>query len=255
MVAWEQSHVLRLATRSDDSPADECRSRPRIGGVKRLAALFVGVVLAAAAPAAAHAAPTAPAARTGASPCTPGTPDTAPATTAFYDPAQPAMGPAVLPRSAPVRPLLLGYHRFGALSEAQFIAKYRTGAGWIYPPSDGFLTIGGFVLRDELTLKPGRRVDRFGYPGGAYLAPLHTLFLRRALPPQNLTTPAGTPQSNYHVYCVLKAFDVDGGPIAPWFEQLGLGLQYKISHVPVGDAAPSVSWLITNGYLVEERPA
>lgn len=37
-----------------------------------------------------------------------------------------------------------------------------------------------------------------------------------------------TPQSNYHLYCVLRPFTVDAGPIAPWFEQRGLGLQYKL---------------------------
>lgn len=220
---------------------------------RSLAVLLAGTVLfAGAVPATASASAPARAA----SPCRPGTPDPAPATTEFYDPAQPAMGPAQLPSTPPVGPLVFAYSRFGTLSEQQFIAKYRTTTGWIYPPDDGFLTIGGYVLRDEVTLKPGRRIDRFGYPGGAFLAPTGTLFLQRALPPQNLNTPTGTTRSNYHVYCVLKSFDVDGGPIAPWFEQLGLGVQYKLvaAYVPASAGAISVTWLITNGYLVEERP-
>jgi hypothetical protein len=186
--------------------------------------------------------------------CHPGTPGNAPATTSFYDPGKPYLGPDPLPTAAPVGPLLIGYHRFGALTEARFEGKYRTGTGWIYPPNDGFLTIAGHVVRYDERLLPGTEVDRFGYSGGAYLAPEHTLFIQRALPPQNLTSPGQTPQSNYHVYCVLKSFDVDAGPIAPWFEQIGLGLQYKLDAalVPGSPSTLSVTWLLSNGYLTEE---
>jgi hypothetical protein len=182
------------------------------------------------------------------SPCHPGVPANVPATTQFYDPAKTYLGPDPLPTTAPVGPLLLGYRRFGALTEAQFVAKYRTGTGWIYPPDDGFLSVAGHVVRYEQRLSPGTEVDRFGYPGGAFLAPEHTLFIQRALPPQNLTSPGETPLSNYHLYCVLKPVEVDAGPIAPWFEQVGLGLQYKLVQ------GVSVSSLLTNGYLTEERP-
>ncbi|MEV4624721.1 glycohydrolase toxin TNT-related protein [Micromonospora sp. NPDC049523] len=188
--------------------------------------------------------------------CRPGTPDQAPPTQQFHDPARPELGPAALPQDRPVGPLLFGYRRFGGLGEPEFVAKYRSGGSWIYPPADGFLVVHGEPVRFEQTLWAGSRVDRFGYPGGAYLAPARTLFLQRALPPQNLNTPTGTPASNYHLYCVLRAFRVDSGPIAPWFEQLGLGLQYKLEarHVPGAPAPLSVNWLLQNGYLVEERP-
>lgn len=182
--------------------------------------------------------------------CRPGTPTTVPATTHYYDQAKTYLGPDPIPTAAPVGPLMFGYHRFGALTEAQFEAKYRSGTGWIYPPNDGFLTVAGHVVRYEQQLTPGTEIDRFGYPGGAFLAPDHTLFIQRALPPQNLNSPGETPLSNYHLYCVLKPFDVDAGPIAPWFEQIGLGLQYKLVQGTNG----SVSSLLTNGYLVEERP-
>lgn len=193
----------------------------------------------------------------GGSTCRPGTPATAPPTTDFYDPARPALGPRVLPDAPPVGPLLVGYHRLGHLTEGQFVDRYRTGSSWIYPPDDGFLTVAGVPLRYRQTLRPGAEIDRFGYSGGGYLSPAHTPFARRALPPQNLTTPADSPLSNYHLYCVLRPFAVRAGPIAPWFEQPGLGLQYELdpAYLPAAGTALTVTWLLTHGYLVEEDPA
>jgi hypothetical protein len=190
------------------------------------------------------------------SPCHAGTPALAPPTTTFYDPAEPAFGPAALPVAAPVGPLLLAYSRFGALTETQFAAKYRSGTSWIYPPDDGFLVLAGHRVEYTHTLFAGDQIDRFGYPGGAYLSPAGTLFTQRALPPQNLNTPTGTTQANYHDYCVTKPFPVDAGPIAPWFEQLGLGIQYKLDGalLPAAGSSLSVSWLLSNSYLVEENP-
>lgn len=233
--------------------------RSKIGSLLFGVLLFlVGpVVVAPAAVAATDQAATIDQATAGAGPCRPGTPDIAAPTTTFYDPARPELGPQPLPADPPVGPLLVGYQRFGGLTEEQFVAKYRSGASWIYPPADGFLLVGGEPVRYKQKLTPGKRIDRFGYPGGSYLAPAKTLFLQRALPPQNLNTPTGTPQSNYHLYCVIRPFDVDAGPIAPWFEQLGLGLQYKLEakYLPQSGGAISVTWLIQNGYVVEERPA
>lgn len=188
--------------------------------------------------------------------CTPGTPDNAPATTSYYDPNRTFLGPEPLPSTPPVGPLLAGYKRFGDLTEAAFIAKYRNDSGWIYPDHDGFTTIGGQPVKYPMPLLPGRRVDRFGYPGGKFLAPAKDTFAARSLPPSNLNTPAGTPQANYHLYCVLKPFAVDAGPIAPWFAQPGGGTQYVLSttYLPQAGPAIGVTWLLQNGYLVEERP-
>jgi hypothetical protein len=229
-----------------------------------LSVLIVGVLLvpvaaapaASAAPATAPAASAAPATAPPAAPCRPGIPAVAPPTTEFLDPARPELGPAARP-APPVGPLTFFYRRFGTLTADAFAAKYRSGGSWVYPPADGFLVLAGHPVRYREKLAAGRRVDRFGYPGGGYLAPARTPFARRALPPQNLTTPVGTPVSNYHLYCVLVPFDVAGGPIAPWFEQPGLGWQYKLdgSYLPAAGGALSVTWLIQHGYLVEERPA
>lgn len=42
-----------------------------------------------------------------------------------------------------------------------------------------------------------------------------------------------------------------GGPIAPWFDQPGLGWQYQLDGtlIPGAPAQINVGWLITNGYL------
>lgn len=217
-------------------------------------ALTTALLLPAAPVAAAPAVPVA--ARSTVAACQPATPAQGTPTTQFYD-GQPALGPDPLPTAAPVGPLLYGYQRFGALTQQEFLAKYRNGDSWIYPPADGFLVIGGYPIKFPQTLKPGSRIDRFGYAGGSYLAPEHSLFTSRALPPQNLNTPAGTPQSNYHLYCVAKEFKVAAGVIAPWFEQTGLGIQYKLesAYLPAAGSALSVTWLLQNGYLVEEKPA
>lgn len=72
--------------------------------------------------------------------CRPATPPPATPTTTFYDPARTYLGPQPLPESPPVGPLLVGYQRFGDLTADEFVARYRTDTGWIYPPNDGFAT-------------------------------------------------------------------------------------------------------------------
>ena len=84
-----------------------------------------------------------------------------------------------------------------------------------YPPNDGFL---GEAIDD--VLQPGTMVDRYGYPGGSYVAPVGTPAPMRALPPGTLDKP-------YNVYEVVEAVNVKSGPAAPWFGQTGLGTQYK----------------------------
>ncbi|MDP9796728.1 hypothetical protein J2S43_005240 [Catenuloplanes nepalensis] len=196
-----------------------------------------------------------PAAAAVSGPCRAGTPPAAEPTGEFYSD-RGELGPEQLPGDEPAGSLMTGYRRFGGMSRDAFTGRYRTARGWVYPPEDGFLILRGVAVRYEQTMIAGTRIDRFGYDGGRYLAPVDTLYLQRALPPQNLNTPAGAPQSNYHVYCVLRAFTVEAGPIAPWFGQPGLGLQYKLDgrFLPAAGDDISVDWLVDNGYLVEEDP-
>ncbi|MFI7646912.1 TNT domain-containing protein [Micromonospora sp. NPDC049460] len=130
-----------------------------------------------------------------------------------------------------------------------------------FPPEDGYvLGPHGEPIKTRQTLLPGYRLDRFGFPGGAFLSPLGTPFSARSLAPQSLNTPPipppppGAPLANYHTYCVLKPFDVDSGPIAPWFAQPGLGTQFQLNpaYVPQAGGNLNVQWLIDHHYLVEE---
>ncbi|MEV0327011.1 TNT domain-containing protein [Micromonospora echinospora] len=196
-----------------------------------------------------------PDSRTATSPCRPGTPPNAPPTTA-YDNNQ-LLGPAQALTADPVGPLLGDYKRFGALTQQEFLDQYTNAAqkAYVYPPAGGFVVgSDGSPVKAAQTLLPGYRLDRFGFPGGAYLAPLGTPFGSRSLPPANLSTPETAPLANYHVYCVLKPFTVDSGPVAPWFAQPGMGTQFKLEqrYLPEAGGQLSITWLIENGYLVEE---
>ncbi|WP_405114813.1 TNT domain-containing protein [Micromonospora sp. NBC_01405] len=189
--------------------------------------------------------------------CRPGTPPSAPKTTQYYD-HNPQLGPVQFPTAGPVGPLLAGYQRFGALTESQFLAQYTSGnpPTYGYPPASGFvLGPDGRPIRQAQTLLTGYRLDRFGFPGGAFLAPLGTPFGSRSLTPQSLNTPADALLANYHVYCVVRPFTVDSGPIAPWFAQPGMGTQFQLNpaYLPQAGATLNVTWLLQNGYLVEEN--
>src|SRR6185312_14650352 len=102
----------------------------------------------------------------------------------------------------------------------------------------------------QQTLVPGQDIDRYGSEYGSFLAPEFSPYFSRAIPPSNLdsTPPAGC---NYHDYRVLKPFAVDAGPVAPWFAQPGLGLQYQLDAalIPGAPAGINVMWLVNNGYL------
>lgn len=169
----------------------------------------------------------------------------------------PRLGPASYPTMGPVHFVTLLYNRFGLLSEQQFLQSYwdpsaNSGrGGWRYPPSDGFLVVAGGPVEAVATLVPGTQVDRFGSEFGAFLAPAGTLYTERGIPPQSLDTADPAYPCNYHLYQVTKPFKVLSGPIAPWFGQLGLGVQDKLDPtlLPGAPTPLSVGWLVTNGYL------
>ena len=80
---------------------------------------------------------------------------------------------------------------------------------------------------------------------GTYVSAADAPYSQRALPPSNLDTPAGSYDYpyNYHIYNVVKSFEVEGGPIAPWFGQPGLGAQFYIG------ATGNILKLLEDGYL------
>lgn len=148
-----------------------------------------------------------------------------------------------LPTKFPLSSETATYSRFGSLCPKEFLDKWTNkDGGFNYPPQDGFaLDNQGNRIWGNYTMKPGRKVDRFGSEGGKYLTILGAAYIERALPPSNLDTYDGKYPYNYYVYEVLKEFDVLLGPIAPWFEQPGMGSQLF--------SARSVNELLQGGFL------
>jgi hypothetical protein len=100
----------------------------------------------------------------------------------------------------------------------------------------------------DARLEAGTVIDRFGYPGGAWLSPEGTPFLERALPPDSATKP-------YFTYVVEDptklppGWQIEQSVVAPWFDQPGGGVQFRII-APEGER-PSVQTLLDWGYLRE----
>lgn len=84
----------------------------------------------------------------------------------------------------------------------------------------------GQPILGNVTLPVGRKLDRFGGENGNFFSPLGAPYIERALPPSNLDTFDGEFPYNYYVYEVTKELVVTLGPIAPWFEQPGMGTQF-----------------------------
>ena len=101
-----------------------------------------------------------------------------------------------------------------------------------FPPRDGFAATPKTVWK-----KPGTLLDRFGFPGGQFVAPADGSYMGRAVPYDRLKMP-------YFRYEVVRPLRVAAGPASPWFDQPGGGLQYKTER--------RIQVLIDTGYL---RPA
>ncbi|MEZ0067070.1 hypothetical protein ABIA32_003083 [Streptacidiphilus sp. MAP12-20] len=179
------------------------------------------------------------------------------ACSASFDHGDKRLGPEQLPTTGPVGHELVGYQRTGGASDSAFLAQYwdptawNGAGGWHYPPQNGYLLLpNGKPAEIKERLAPGQDIDRFGSEYGSFLAPEGLPYASRAIPPQSLD---GQPPAacNYHDYRVLKTFEVDAGPIAPWFNQPGLGWQYQLDAtlVPGGPTQLNVLWLVNNGYL------
>ncbi|MGE2724402.1 glycohydrolase toxin TNT-related protein [Mycolicibacterium pulveris] len=124
----------------------------------------------------------------------------------------------------------------------------RPDGSLIYPdsslPSKPYAVPGTVVPDAELP--PGTVLDRFGHPGGAWLSADGTPFAERALPPDSATKP-------YHQYVVNDptklptGYHIEQSKVAPWFNQPGGGIQYRIIG-PDGRDAP-VQHLLDSQYL------
>jgi hypothetical protein len=172
------------------------------------------------------------------------------------------LGPAQLPTSGPVYPIVAGYRPLAGLDQGTFLSTYwdptaNGGAGgWRYPPDNGFF-VGPNGQPEEApqSLAAGQQVDRFGSEFGAFLASINTPYASRALPPMSLDNFDVNFNCNYHLYKVLKAFSVEAGPIAPGFGQRGLGRQYQVVATLISGSPMNVNvmWLISNGFLQRQN--
>ncbi|MEK0096981.1 TNT domain-containing protein [Streptomyces sp. A475] len=168
------------------------------------------------------------------------------------------LGPKRLPTHGLVAHTLHRYQRLGHLTATQFLNRWwdpaaDTGQGdWRYPDADGYAKNSqGQPIAAELELHKGQRVDRFGNEAGRYLAPAGTKYGKRSIPPSSLNTADPRHPYNYYLYKVMKDFKVCAGPIAPAFEQPGLGVQYVTSSQYCPKIArTSVLDLVRNGTLV-----
>lgn len=74
------------------------------------------------------------------------------------------------------------------------------------------------------------------------MSPAGTPYAQRSLPPTNLDADVGAKYPyNYRVYMVSRSLTVQGGVIAGWFEQQGLGVQFLVPG--------TVMELVDQGYL------
>jgi hypothetical protein len=121
-----------------------------------------------------------------------------------------------------------------AASEPPAAAGSSTALQTYWPPNRGFQ---GAPVAEELGT--GTRVDRYGYEGGTFLSPEGTPHEMRSLAP-------GTTSKPYNIYEVAKPIEVQSGTVAPWFGQIGQGIQYELP-MPVSEA-------IANGYLKRVGP-
>ncbi|MBQ8924136.1 MAG: glycohydrolase toxin TNT-related protein [Lachnospiraceae bacterium] len=85
-----------------------------------------------------------------------------------------------------------------------------------YPENNG--AIRG--TEEFIYLKEGEIIDRYGKVTGKYFSPVGTPIEMRALP-------YDADLSKYHQYEVVKPFEVEASTIAPAFDNIGLGTQYR----------------------------
>jgi hypothetical protein len=86
-----------------------------------------------------------------------------------------------------------------------------------WPKNHGFLE-----LPRRKFLMPGERIDRYGFEGGKFVSPVGVPFEMRGLPIEYFEN------KPYHVYEIVKPFEVKYGKAAPAFGKIGLGMQYEL---------------------------
>ena len=87
-----------------------------------------------------------------------------------------------------------------------------------YPPNNGAI-IGS---EKNIYLMPGDKIDRYGKVNGKYFSPIGTPVEMRSLP-------YDVDLTQYKQFEVVKPFEVEASTIAPAFDKVGLGTQYRSS--------------------------
>jgi Tuberculosis necrotizing toxin len=173
----------------------------------------------------------------------------APATTHDPPPAGNGMHFSVPPADAVPHPLPQDSPLFDGYHPVAPGPEFTRADGSLIYPDDTLASkpyaVPGTVVPDA-HLPQGTVIDRFGYPGGAYLSPDGVPFAERALPPESALKP-------YYQYVVNDptalppGWHIEESQAAPWFHQPGGGPQYRIIAPPGED--PSVDALVESGYL------
>ncbi|MFJ7724777.1 TNT domain-containing protein [Neobacillus sp. NPDC097160] len=129
----------------------------------------------------------------------------------------------------------------------------QTNGKTIYPGTNGDPNIDGFLngKYDIVTVERGSSIDRFGNNGsGRYFSPEGDSFESRALPPFMKDMP-------YEAYEVAKPFQAKAGPIAPWFDEPGMGKQiftdYLIRDRTGKEVPATVENLLKNNYIIKKQ--
>lgn len=102
----------------------------------------------------------------------------------------------------------------------------------IYPPNNG--AIG---KEEKTTLPKGTVVSRYGSNRGKYTSPDGTSLGERSLDKKTRY------DNELHRFKLTEEFECIEGVVAPWFDQVGRGIQYKFSK--------SIEQLIKEGVLIE----
>ena len=71
----------------------------------------------------------------------------------------------------------------------------------------------------NVTLPRGYKIDRYGDVSGSFVSPEGVPFEQRSIRPGS---------GPYHLYEVCKPVRSEGSIIAPWFDQPGGGMQFKL---------------------------
>jgi hypothetical protein len=181
------------------------------------------------------------------------------------------LGPVKLPTTGVFKNIFDGYDRHAAHCPHGYLSTFwelvKDGPRWIFPKYDGFAVMQHegkpTPITADVILPIGTLVDRFGHPGGAYLAPAGTPFKLRAIPMENLSRnlprpgdpvpvkPA--PPLNYYLYNVTRELLVRAGPIAPHFGDPGNGLQFY-TNIKKYTEKTNVQWLLNEEYLKDITP-